>query len=179
MKAIIEIIKRIRIKNKKNMNNNIESMIYKNNNKKVVNNESNNKNNSNNNNQIKVTIIFVVVQGALITVTGADEVHLWTLKRKKPELVHSLKFQREKLVYCLTFVYFFYFYWFFYFYCFFLLRFLERVLWSYNFLFSVNFAINISNHCFSFKPVRFLYFKHFYCYSFEYEQNVLLANIQV
>lgn len=35
-------------------------------------------------------------QGALVTVTNDDHLHLWNLRQKQPSIVHSLKFQREK-----------------------------------------------------------------------------------
>lgn len=50
-----------------------------------------------------VQIIFVINEGSLITVTADDTIHLWTYRLKKPEkpeIVHSLKFQRERITFC-------------------------------------------------------------------------------
>lgn len=36
-------------------------------------------------------------QGALVTCCSDDNVHLWNYRQKRPEIVHSLKFTRERL----------------------------------------------------------------------------------
>ena len=41
---------------------------------------------------------FLINEGALVTATADDSIHLWNIRQKKPEIVHSLKFQRERLV---------------------------------------------------------------------------------
>lgn len=43
-----------------------------------------------------IQIQFIINEGALVTATADDFVHLWNFSQKKPEVVHSLKFQREK-----------------------------------------------------------------------------------
>nr|CAD7455574.1 unnamed protein product [Timema tahoe] len=43
-----------------------------------------------------VQIQFLVNEGALITATADDSLHLWNFRQKRPEVVHSLKFQRER-----------------------------------------------------------------------------------
>ncbi|XP_013422005.1 syntaxin-binding protein 5 [Lingula anatina] len=44
--------------------------------------------------------MFLTNEGALITVCSNDVIHLWNLRQKNPEIVHSLKFQRERITYC-------------------------------------------------------------------------------
>nr|XP_024214843.1 syntaxin-binding protein 5 isoform X3 [Halyomorpha halys] len=46
-----------------------------------------------------IQIVFLVNEGALVTATADDSVHLWSFRQKKPDLVHSLQFQRERLTY--------------------------------------------------------------------------------
>lgn len=41
-------------------------------------------------------IEFLLNEGALITATSDDSLHLWNFRQKKPEIVHSLKFQKER-----------------------------------------------------------------------------------
>jgi len=43
-----------------------------------------------------IQIQFLTNEGALVTATADDSIHLWNFSQKKPEVVHSLKFQREK-----------------------------------------------------------------------------------
>ncbi|EDW05886.2 syntaxin-binding protein 5 isoform X1 [Drosophila mojavensis] len=38
---------------------------------------------------------FLVNEGALVTVTADDTIHLWNIRQKTPRIVQSLKFQRE------------------------------------------------------------------------------------
>ncbi|XP_027194887.1 syntaxin-binding protein tomosyn isoform X3 [Dermatophagoides pteronyssinus] len=45
-------------------------------------------------------IIFIINEGQLITVCADDSIHLWNLRNKSPEIVHSLKFQKERISYC-------------------------------------------------------------------------------
>ncbi|BES93882.1 LLGL2 [Nesidiocoris tenuis] len=44
-----------------------------------------------------IQIVFLVNEGALITATTDDCVHLWNFRQKRPDLVHSLQFQRERI----------------------------------------------------------------------------------
>ncbi|XP_024081941.1 syntaxin-binding protein 5 isoform X2 [Cimex lectularius] len=44
-----------------------------------------------------IQIVFLVNEGALITATTDDSVHLWNFRQKRPDLVHSLQFQRERI----------------------------------------------------------------------------------
>lgn len=46
-----------------------------------------------------IQIVFLINEGALVTATADDSVHLWSFRQKKPDLVHSLQFQRERLTY--------------------------------------------------------------------------------
>lgn len=39
---------------------------------------------------------FLVNEGALVTATADDQLHLWTFRQKSPQRVQSLKFQRER-----------------------------------------------------------------------------------
>lgn len=39
---------------------------------------------------------FLVNEGALISATADDTLHLWNLRQKIPQIVQSLKFQKEK-----------------------------------------------------------------------------------
>lgn len=42
---------------------------------------------------------FLVNEGALISATADDTLHLWNFRQKIPQIVQSLKFQKERLVY--------------------------------------------------------------------------------
>lgn len=49
-------------------------------------------------------VIFLINEGALVSATADDSIHLWNYRQKRPEIVHSLKFQREKITcLCLPF----------------------------------------------------------------------------
>lgn len=43
-----------------------------------------------------IQLQFLVNEGALLSATADDSIHLWNFRQKKPEVVHSLKFQKEK-----------------------------------------------------------------------------------
>jgi len=43
-----------------------------------------------------VQVEFLMNEGALITVTADDSLHLWNFRQKRADVVHSLKFQRER-----------------------------------------------------------------------------------
>ncbi|XP_052807591.1 syntaxin-binding protein 5-like isoform X10 [Mya arenaria] len=45
-------------------------------------------------------ILFLVNEGALVTFCSDDNIHLWNYRQKRPEIVHSLKFQRERITCC-------------------------------------------------------------------------------
>uniref|UniRef100_A0A131XYK7 Syntaxin-binding protein 5-like n=1 Tax=Ixodes ricinus TaxID=34613 RepID=A0A131XYK7_IXORI len=47
-----------------------------------------------------IQILFLVNEGALISVCADDTLHLWNLRQKKPEIVHTLKFQKERITHC-------------------------------------------------------------------------------
>ncbi|XP_062531284.1 syntaxin-binding protein 5 isoform X6 [Bombyx mori] len=40
---------------------------------------------------------FLINEGALVTVTADDQLHLWTFRQKSPQRLQSLKFQRERV----------------------------------------------------------------------------------
>ncbi|KAK4881718.1 hypothetical protein RN001_005037 [Aquatica leii] len=42
---------------------------------------------------------FLVNEGALVSATADDTIHLWNFRQKVPQVVQSLKFQREKITY--------------------------------------------------------------------------------
>lgn len=39
---------------------------------------------------------FLVNEGSLISATADDTIHMWSYKQKVPQIVQSLKFQKEK-----------------------------------------------------------------------------------
>ena len=43
-----------------------------------------------------IRYVVCCLQGAMVTACTDDQLHLWTLRQKRPEIVHSLKFQRER-----------------------------------------------------------------------------------
>lgn len=47
---------------------------------------------------------FLVNEGALISATADDTLHLWNFRQKIPQIVQSLKFQKEKCVLHKSFV---------------------------------------------------------------------------
>lgn len=62
-------------------------------------------------------IVFITHQGALVTVTADDYLHMCNLRQKKPEIAQSLKFQKERYIFyyldlntvlCLKICFFFY-----------------------------------------------------------------------
>ena len=44
-----------------------------------------------------IQLSFVINEGLLVSLCADDHVHLWNWKLKVPEIIHSLKFQRERL----------------------------------------------------------------------------------
>ncbi|XP_070569216.1 syntaxin-binding protein 5-like isoform X4 [Ptychodera flava] len=47
-----------------------------------------------------IQLIFLVNEGALVSVCADDSLHLWNLRQKKPAILHSLKFNRERITFC-------------------------------------------------------------------------------
>ncbi|XP_054708194.1 syntaxin-binding protein 5-like [Uloborus diversus] len=47
-----------------------------------------------------VQILFLINEGALVTVCADDSVHLWNIRQKRPEIVHTLRFQKERITSC-------------------------------------------------------------------------------
>ncbi|XP_063954730.1 syntaxin-binding protein 5-like isoform X6 [Lytechinus pictus] len=45
-------------------------------------------------------LMFLVNEGALVSVCADDSLHLWNLRQKRPAILHSLKFNRERITYC-------------------------------------------------------------------------------
>ncbi|CAL4059524.1 unnamed protein product, partial [Meganyctiphanes norvegica] len=44
-----------------------------------------------------VQMTFLINEGALISATSDDFIHLWNYRQKQPQIIHSLKFQRERI----------------------------------------------------------------------------------
>ncbi|CAH8639568.1 unnamed protein product [Schistosoma guineensis] len=43
-------------------------------------------------------IFFLVNEGGLVSICGDDVAHLWNIRQKNPEIVHSLQFKREHAI---------------------------------------------------------------------------------
>ncbi|XP_059866713.1 syntaxin-binding protein 5-like isoform X1 [Delphinus delphis] len=43
---------------------------------------------------------FLINEGALVSAGSDDTLHLWNLRQKRPAVLHSLKFNRERITYC-------------------------------------------------------------------------------
>ncbi|XP_039601888.1 syntaxin-binding protein 5-like isoform X10 [Polypterus senegalus] len=43
---------------------------------------------------------FLINEGALVTACADDTLHLWNLRQKRPAVLHSLKFNRERITFC-------------------------------------------------------------------------------
>ncbi|XP_023842781.1 syntaxin-binding protein 5 isoform X5 [Salvelinus sp. IW2-2015] len=43
---------------------------------------------------------FLVNEGALVSALADDSVHLWNLRQKQPAILHTLKFNRERITFC-------------------------------------------------------------------------------
>uniref|UniRef100_A0A8C0ZF47 Syntaxin-binding protein 5-like n=1 Tax=Cyanistes caeruleus TaxID=156563 RepID=A0A8C0ZF47_CYACU len=43
---------------------------------------------------------FQICKGALVSACADDALHLWNLRQKRPAILHSLKFNRERITYC-------------------------------------------------------------------------------
>ncbi|XP_046440783.1 syntaxin-binding protein 5-like isoform X4 [Daphnia pulex] len=44
-----------------------------------------------------IQLQFLINEGALVSATSDDSLHLWNIRQKRPDIVHSLKFQRERI----------------------------------------------------------------------------------
>ncbi|XP_036007016.1 syntaxin-binding protein 5 isoform X9 [Fundulus heteroclitus] len=47
-----------------------------------------------------IQLQFLVNEGALVSALADDSIHLWNLRQKIPAILHSLKFNRERITYC-------------------------------------------------------------------------------
>nr|XP_028567308.1 syntaxin-binding protein 5-like isoform X2 [Podarcis muralis] len=43
---------------------------------------------------------FLINEGALVSASSDDMLHLWNLRQKRPAILHSLKFNRERITFC-------------------------------------------------------------------------------
>uniref|UniRef100_A0A8C5HW62 Syntaxin-binding protein 5-like n=1 Tax=Gouania willdenowi TaxID=441366 RepID=A0A8C5HW62_GOUWI len=43
---------------------------------------------------------FLINEGALVTACADDTLHLWNLRQRRPAVLHSLKFNRERITFC-------------------------------------------------------------------------------
>ncbi|XP_074157446.1 LOW QUALITY PROTEIN: syntaxin-binding protein 5-like [Sminthopsis crassicaudata] len=43
---------------------------------------------------------FLINEGALVSASSDETLHLWNLRQKRPAILHSLKFNRERITYC-------------------------------------------------------------------------------
>ncbi|XP_030050836.1 syntaxin-binding protein 5 [Microcaecilia unicolor] len=43
---------------------------------------------------------FLINEGALVSALADDSLHLWNLRQKRPAILHSLKFNRERITFC-------------------------------------------------------------------------------
>uniref|UniRef100_A0A8D3BRU2 Syntaxin-binding protein 5-like n=1 Tax=Scophthalmus maximus TaxID=52904 RepID=A0A8D3BRU2_SCOMX len=47
-----------------------------------------------------IQLQFLINEGALVSALADDSVHLWNLRQKRPAILHSLKFSKERITYC-------------------------------------------------------------------------------
>ncbi|KAJ1154708.1 hypothetical protein NDU88_007451 [Pleurodeles waltl] len=47
-----------------------------------------------------IQLQFLVNEGALVSALADDTLHLWNLRQKRPAILHSLKFSRERITFC-------------------------------------------------------------------------------
>ncbi|XP_056872687.1 syntaxin-binding protein 5a isoform X2 [Takifugu flavidus] len=47
-----------------------------------------------------IQLQFLINEGALVSALSDDSVHLWNLRQKRPAILHSLKFNRERITFC-------------------------------------------------------------------------------
>ncbi|XP_053482648.1 syntaxin-binding protein 5-like isoform X2 [Ictalurus furcatus] len=43
---------------------------------------------------------FLINEGAMVTACADDTLHLWNLRQRRPAILHSLKFNRERITFC-------------------------------------------------------------------------------
>ena len=43
-------------------------------------------------------LVFLINEGALVSATSDSTLHMWNFRQIKPEIIHSVKFQRERCV---------------------------------------------------------------------------------
>nr|XP_023692537.1 syntaxin-binding protein 5-like [Paramormyrops kingsleyae] len=48
----------------------------------------------------EVRACFFTATGALVSALADDSIHLWNLRQKRPAILHSLKFNRERITFC-------------------------------------------------------------------------------
>ncbi|KAM4521693.1 syntaxin-binding protein 5a isoform 1-T1 [Odontesthes bonariensis] len=47
-----------------------------------------------------IQLQFLINEGALVSALADDSVHLWNLRQKRPAILHSLKFSKERMTFC-------------------------------------------------------------------------------
>ncbi|KAM8810351.1 syntaxin-binding protein 5 isoform 2-T2 [Eudromia elegans] len=47
-----------------------------------------------------IQLQFLINEGALVSALADDTLHLWNLRQKRPAILHSLKFNRERIMFC-------------------------------------------------------------------------------
>ncbi|XP_069625270.1 syntaxin-binding protein 5 isoform X5 [Ranitomeya imitator] len=47
-----------------------------------------------------IQLQFLINEGALVSALTDDTLHLWNLRQKRPAILHSLKFSRERITFC-------------------------------------------------------------------------------
>ncbi|XP_071596626.1 syntaxin-binding protein 5 isoform X6 [Heliangelus exortis] len=47
-----------------------------------------------------IQLQFLINEGALVSALADDTLHLWNLRQKRPAVLHSLKFNRERITFC-------------------------------------------------------------------------------
>ncbi|XP_036397837.1 syntaxin-binding protein 5 isoform X2 [Megalops cyprinoides] len=47
-----------------------------------------------------IQVQFLINEGALVSALSDDTLHLWNLRQKRPAILHSLKFSRERITFC-------------------------------------------------------------------------------
>ncbi|XP_075869644.1 syntaxin-binding protein 5-like isoform X3 [Nelusetta ayraudi] len=47
-----------------------------------------------------IQLQFLINEGALVSALADDSVHLWNLRQKRPAILHSLKFSKERITFC-------------------------------------------------------------------------------
>ncbi|KAK5607421.1 Syntaxin-binding protein 5 [Crenichthys baileyi] len=47
-----------------------------------------------------IQLQFLINEGALVSALADDTVHLWNLRQKRPAVLHSLKFNKERITFC-------------------------------------------------------------------------------